>query len=82
MVVAVPKGKADGAASCAEAVSGSVHETHPIDATVASADFDLAQYRHRPAPPSQQRSNVVRTLSLDEVGAQIGRDATALEKYC
>ena len=46
MVIASPKRKADGAASCAE--SGSVYESHPIDATVASADFDLAQYRHRP----------------------------------
>jgi len=48
MVIASPKRKADGAASCAGAESGSVHESHPIDATVASADFDLAQYRHRP----------------------------------
>ena len=48
MVVAVSKRKADGAASCAGAESGSVHESHPIHATVASADFDLAQYRHRP----------------------------------
>ena len=75
MVVAVPKRKADGAASCAGAEPGSAHESHPIDATVASADFDLAQYRHRPCVLKirPQRGG----MTEPENGARISRIACA-----